>query len=106
MEYYKRLYIGESVRKNIVKIIDRLDKGKLQWNVYVIVTAEKEEDQLEFFHASYLLWRAVRTEHVVIAGIAGSYEEALLLIEEMAEDTLKETGGTDIRGFLKEQQTK
>ena len=36
----------------------------------------------------------------MIAGLAGSYPEALELVEQMAADVFQETGGGDIRTYL------
>ena len=47
MRYYRRLYWGEDLKKKKEKIIRRLNTGKLQRDIYVLVLPEHGSNQLE-----------------------------------------------------------
>lgn len=98
MKFYKYLYIGDNVNK-VFSV-----KKKLQMhagvNVYVITIAQGE-DQLEFFHASYLKQKYYRKHPPVIVGIAENYEEAVGIITEITGDCVKRMGNADLKEYLK-----
>ena len=51
MRYYRRLYWGEDLKKKKEKIIRRLNTGKLQRDIYVLVLPEHGSNQLEIYNA-------------------------------------------------------
>lgn len=48
MEFYQKLYVGESLDKKQDKIIEKLKAGKIQLGCYVIAVTEHPNSQLEF----------------------------------------------------------
>ena len=55
MRYYRRLYWGEDLKKKKEKIIRRLNTGKLQRDIYVLVLPEHGSNQLEIYNAALFL---------------------------------------------------
>ena len=87
MRFYKRLYVGSSVKKKRRQIVWKLKTGKVMPNVYCIALANNQ-DMLEIYHRKYPPY---------IIGIAGSYQEAVELIQTMLMDTMELTGTYDVR---------
>lgn len=104
MEFYKNLYVSESLETKQDTIIKKLRAGKPQLSCYVIVLAEKHSDQLEFFDSVLLSQHWYAGKHFFVAGIASCYEEALELVRQMTEDTYREQGDADIRLYLRRKQ--
>lgn len=106
MKFYNNLYISESLEQKKAKIIRKLEKGKVQLSCYLIVLTENPRNQLEFFDAVLLKQANYQKENLFVAGIANCYEEALELVQKMAQDTYAKNGNADIRKFLSEEQEK
>ncbi len=103
MEFYRNLYVSESLEKKKDKIIKKLKAGKSPMNCCVIMLTENPENQLEFFN-SILLWQKYGKENPFIIGIAGCYEEALEVIQKITEETYSHRKDADIRSYILEQQ--
>lgn len=96
--YSDNLYIGDTV-KHINRIKRKIKLGKGQIRLYLITLANNC-DQLDIFHNSMLKQRFYRKLDLKVVGIANSYDEALLLIQDILEDTMAETGTTDMKSYL------
>ena len=106
MQFYRKLYISESLEKKKEKIMRRLKTGKLQINVYIIALPSNERNQLEIYNSSLLMQPSFPKDNLFVAGIAKGYEEALELVEEITKEVYNETGGANIRAYImgKEQE--
>lgn len=100
MKFYRYLYVGDTV-KNPNKIKRRL-KHHAGVQVFVISLAPGSE-QLEIFHGEYLKQRYYRHHPPVIVGIASDHGEALKLVQQMVQECVEETGGCDLKGYLKQR---
>lgn len=98
MKFYKYLYIGDNIN-NPVKVKWKL-KHHAGTSVYVIAVAAGN-DQLEIYHSAYLKQKYYRYHPPVIVGIAAGYEEAVQLVVKITQECLDETGGCDIKDYLK-----
>lgn len=96
MRFYKRLYVGSSVKKKRRRIVWKLKTGKVMPNVYCIALANNQ-DMLEIYHNAVLKQSYYRKYPPYIIGIAGSYQEAVELIQTMLMDTMELTGTYDVR---------
>ena len=65
-------------------------------NVYCIAFANNQ-DMLEIYHNAVLKQSYYRKYPPYIIGIAGSYQEAVELIQTMLMDTMELTGTYDVR---------
>lgn len=99
MRFYDKLYIGDSIKRpELIKWKLRVAAG--QFNVYLIVISNNQDNQLECFHNALLKQRFFRKQKLYVVGIAGSYEEALDLIQSITQDCVRETGRGNIKAFL------
>ena len=84
------------------KVIAKLNKKKYPLNTYVIALIEEGENQLEFY--STLMFRQGSVIDDDIVGIAGGYDDALYLVEEIAKEVYEKTGDLDIRSYIRERE--
>ena len=101
-----RLYLGESINvKKVDRIKKMLIKRPLQANVYLIVPAHNEADQLDILDARQLVLPHYRNMTFLVLGIAADYDEAMVMIEQIVRDCLKERGDCKLREYLLCQQS-
>ncbi|MED9902979.1 MAG: hypothetical protein UFG06_02215 [Lachnospiraceae bacterium] len=100
MELYPRLYIGESV-KNPDKLIHKLQKHAKFLEAYVIILARNTSDQLEIHKAGYLSQKYYRENPPYVIGIAGNYDEAVCLVQKIAEEAFAIQGDCRLKEYLK-----
>lgn len=102
LDWYKKLYVGETAKKKEKKLVRRISRGRMTPGVYLITLASNGRDQLDILSAVQAVWRGKRGLCPPIVGLAGSYGEALELVEQMARETFDQTGRADIRSYLTE----
>lgn len=100
MKLYPCLYIGESV-KNPDKLIHKLQKHVKFLEAYVIILARNASDQLEIHKAGYLSQEYYRKNPPYVIGIAGSYDEAVSLVQKIAEEAFAAQGDCRLKEYLK-----
>ncbi|MGN0252179.1 MAG: hypothetical protein ACI4EH_12580 [Oliverpabstia sp.] len=101
LKWYKKLYIGDNAKKKAKATIKKLNQGRLVLSVYVITLASNEKNLLDFFPASHLKQKVLRSSCPMIVGLADGYEEALQLVQKIIEETYQCQGDTDVRTYLK-----
>ncbi len=106
MRYYRYLYLSGSLEKKKEKIIRKLEEKRFQLNIYVITLAGNEKNHLEIYQSNLFLQPDFPYEDFFVVGIAGGYEDAVELVEEIAKEVYNETKGADIRSYIlkKEQE--
>ena len=100
LKWYEHLYVGEGAKKRIRSYIRRISNGKPVMDIYLVTIASNEANQLDIIKSHFLLQPIVMKMCPMIVGIAKGYEEAQELVVSMVEDTMKATGGTDIRNYF------
>ena len=103
MRYYKHLYLAEGIRKK-EKVIRKLEKNQLQMNIHIITLSQNEEDQLEIYNSMILLQPEFPHDDFFVVGIAKGYEDAVEMVEEIAQEVYNKTKGADIRSFILERE--
>ncbi len=98
MKFYQKLYVGESV-KNPGKVKRKLARGAKTLHVYVIALASGD-NLLEIYHCAYLLQKFYKQYPPFIVGIAGSYDEAVLLVQAIVEEVCQNTGGYAVKDYF------
>lgn len=99
--FYPNLYIGESIStKNLDKLKRNLIKKPLFANVYVITISKNPYNQLEIYDAKQLAQRYYRKYPPYIVGIAGDYEEALLLVQQIVQECLQDRSDCSLKEYL------
>ena len=94
MRFYKNLYVSESMTKKKEKVIAKLNKKKYPLNTY----------QLEFYSTLMFRQGSVIDDDIFVVGIAGGYDDALYLVEEIAKEVYEKTGDLDIRSYIRERE--
>lgn len=104
IKFYCDLYVSECWQEKKEKIMKKLRENRLQPQVYVIALSQGEQNHLEFFSSLLLKQRVFRHGELFVVGIADGYDEALYLVEQITDHVYRETGGADIRRFVRERQ--
>lgn len=106
MRYYRNLYLGEGVRKKKDRVIEKLETGKWQPELYIVTLPEGEKNQLEIYACTQLLQPYFPKREFFVVGIGKGFEEVLELVEEITKEVYNKTMGADIRAYIlkKEQE--
>lgn len=104
MEIYKQLYVSESLQGKEAKILQKVEDGKFQFGIYLVVLANGKQNNLECFNAAMLLQNSLRTEQLFVVGIAKGYGEAVSLIENIANEVYEQTKDLRIREYILRRQ--
>lgn len=106
MKYYKYLYLSEGLEKKKEKIVHKLEAGKFQPTIHLIVLPNQENNQLEIINSIYLLQPDYPKEERFVVGIAKNYDAALELVETISREVYEHTGELNIRDYIlmKEQE--
>ncbi len=100
MKYYYDLYISDSLKKKKDEIFSKIESGKVQLNLYLIVLAHNEKNHLEFFDSAMLQQKIFSEQDLFVVGIAEGYYGALKLIERITQEVLDETKGVNLRSYI------
>lgn len=98
--YSDNLYLGESV-KHINRIKRRIKYGRGQLKVFLL-TLSNTDDQIDIFHNSMLKQRYYRKLDLRVIGIANSYDEALVVVQNILSDTMELKGNTNMKQYLQD----
>lgn len=102
MKFYRDLYIGDTVKKP-QKAIKKLKRYKIQPGLYVIVL-EAQPARLAFYHSLVLTqWYYRKNPPACVVGLANGREEAMALIEKIAQDAIAATGGVSLVEYLSQR---
>lgn len=100
MKFYKNLYIGDTIKKpNQIK--RRLKNHAKQLKIFVILLSQ-DSDQLEICHSLLLeqpfYKKKENTPYII--GIAGSHEEAVAIVCQIAKEAVARNGDADLKRYL------
>ena len=104
MKWYSKLYVSESIEKKANQIKWRINHNAGVLGVYLISLASNPDNLLDIIPSTDLKLLGYPKRFLHIIGIAGSYDEAVELVIQIVNDTMKAQGDLDVRGFLKEDQ--
>ena len=106
MQYYRHLYLMEGLEKKKEKIIRKLEDNKFQPNIHIITLAQNKKNHLEIYNSVLLLQPEYPKDDFFVVGIAKGYDDAVELVEVIAQEVYNETKGADIRSYIlkKEQE--
>jgi len=120
IKYYKDLYFSENLenktRNGLLTFIDSLLKrdfskreekliedfvaNALNKKIYVLTMASNEQNQVEFFKATYLKQDFFADQCLLVLGFADGLDEAKELVKNMVDDSLFHTGNANLREFF------
>ena len=98
MKFYKYLYVADSVKH--IEVLKQKLRIHAAVNAYLITLA-LGDDQLEIYSAILLKQKYFRRHAPIIIGIASDYDEAVAIVQKIVEECLKDTGGCDLKEYLK-----
>ena len=101
MKWYEDLFVGESVTGKIKKIKWKVEHNAGMLYTYVITFPSNDNNLLDVIPTRELLQKGYPKKNLHIIGIAGSYDEAIGLVTAIVEETYNNTGGPDVREYLK-----
>lgn len=100
MVFAKRLFLGESVRGDSIRIIKKLQKRRLMMNTYLICLAGNGIDPLEYFDAKQLMQPYYKKgDDLHICGLAGDKDEAVEVVKRII-DAASEEGDGSVRSYV------
>ena len=103
LEWYKELYVGENARKNVSKVQRKLNHGKFHKGMFLITYASNPQNLLEIIGTEQLVQKTVYRRCPMIVGIAADRDEALLLVQQIVEETYAKQKDADVRRYLNER---
>ena len=99
MKYYRYLYTSDSIKK--------IEKYKLKLNthngftsMYVILLSDNN-DMLEIMNSIYLKLKYYRKHPKIVIGITKTYDEALDIVINIINESIKKTGSPNVKEYLK-----
>lgn len=101
MEFYKPLYVGDSVR-HPDRVLHQLKKGSLMIKAYVITFAAGK-DLLEIYNAHIFAQKYYQHFDRPIVGIAGDYREAVDMVVKITEECFAQRGDCALKEYLLER---
>lgn len=104
MKIYKELYVSETLRGKEEKIFAKIEQGKFQIGIYLVVLANGKQNNLECYNAALLLQHNLKTEDLFVVGVAKGYGEALAQIEQIANEVYEKTQDLNIREYIVKRQ--
>lgn len=104
MVWYKKLYVGEHLEKEIPKIKRKLNHRKLQRNLFLVTYASNPANLLEIIGSEQLIQRILYENCPMIVGVASSKMEAQQIVQQIVEETYAKQGNVDVRRYLSDRQ--
>ena len=106
MKWYPKLYTGPEAEKKRTKIIWKIKCNAGMLDIYLVTLSSNGKDLFDILPTTVLKQKAVRRNLPLIVGIAVGHEEAVNLVIRIVEETLRETGGLDVKQYLKDKLKK
>lgn len=106
MRWYRRLFVGETAKKDKYKIIGKLRLRRPQIDAYIITLASNSANLLDIYPANQLLFPYFRKQDYFIVGIARGYEEAAELAFRIIVSVYKATGSFAVKEYFEKQNHK
>lgn len=103
MQFMGDLYVGESISSNEYKLVEKVHKGQIIPNLYLITLSSNTDSMLELIPEWEALQKGYPKERLKIVGIAGGKKEAMSLVQDIIQESIAKTGCVDVRGYLRDK---
>lgn len=100
MRWYRKLYIGETARRERYRIVGKVRWKRIQTDAYLLTLAANEKNLLDIYPANTMLWPYFQKSDILIIGIARGYEEAVELACHIVAEVYTATGGFAVRDYI------
>ena len=103
MQFMGDLYVGESLSANEYKIVEKVHKGKIVPNLYLLVLTLNPDNMLEIIPEWEILQKGYPSQDLKVIGIANGKKEAISLVQSIITDSLNEMKTADVREYLNQK---
>lgn len=103
MQFMGSLYVGESISDKEYKIVEKVHKGQVIPNLYLIVLSNHEDNMLELIPQWEALQKGYPKDLLRVIGIANGKKEAISMVQSIIKESLQEAGSADVRDYLKQK---
>lgn len=104
MKLYCELYFDEELDKKKDKILKKLKQNKPLLDGYVILLADRTDENLEILSSAFLYERRPKDDNRLLVGVVASLESAIAYVAGLTEKIYNETKMADIRGYILDKQ--
>lgn len=100
MKWYRKLYLGEGIKKSEEQLIKKIETNAGLPNTYLITLAANGKDLFDIFSTNLLFQPVLHGHCPLIVGIAKGWEEAAELAAGIALEAYRQNGDFDIQKYL------
>lgn len=105
MIWYDDLFIGESIRTRSKKrIVRRLNRRIILRTEYLLTIASNPDNLIDIISLRIVRQRYYPRKDLAVIGLAGNYEEALILAGEIVSSIYAVRGDFNLREFFKDSR--
>ncbi len=103
MEFFRDIYLGESVSLKVEQILKKLNNGKTVPNLFLITMSENPDNMLEIVPQWEVMQKGYPNTDIKVVGLANGKKEAIALVQFIIEQVLQETGSANARDYLRQR---
>ncbi len=103
MHYYRDLYLDSALRKKKDRVIQRIEDGKLQADIFLVVLASGARNQLEIIDTLFLAQPDYPKRDWYVVGLAKGHDRAVELVKAIVSEVYQNTGNADVRSYFRER---
>ena len=96
MQFMGSLYVGDSIASTEYKIVEKVHKGKIVPNLYLLVLTLNPDNMLEIIPEWEILQKGYPSQDLKVIGIANGKKEAISLVQSIITDSLNEMKTADV----------
>lgn len=100
MKWYRKLYLGDGIRKSKEELMKKIETGAGLPGIYVLTLASNGWDLFDIFSSNDLMQPVLHGLCPVIVGLASGYDEAVEMAKDIALESYQKTGAFDICAYL------
>lgn len=97
---WKENYLVSENIKNPEKIKQKLEKGKLTYDIYLLTLSENPDNLLDIIAAPMLIQKSFYRICPMIIGMARGKEEAMEMVKNLISEVYQETGSFRVAEYL------
>jgi hypothetical protein len=101
MKWYDQLYVGDSIASKVNRIKWKINHNAGTVSIYVVTLASNPDNLLDIIPARELMQKGYPKKDLMIIGIAKGYNEALLVVQRVIEDTYRKTNDVNVRRVIR-----
>ncbi len=100
MRFYSGLHISKELETKKDKMIEMIESNKILFHTYLITVPCLSDEQLEIFDVLLKHQDGFMNSDDLIVGIANSYSDSLVLVEEIVKKVYNETRTANVREYF------